>query len=466
VWSTNGHNMPASRRLFRFGLAVALTAILVAWAGRTTWREVRQLRASFSLIESDSFHVSDYIDASIRDMNEALLEHALRKDDASRKRFLDTGDKLKGWIATHADTLTLPDQREKLAQISAALDVYLSRGARLMEDHARPDGRPVLEPVESDAAPLLALCEGLEATERVALAEFIKNSGHSLIWVEGQLWVLLFLVIGLGVVVGLSGYREFLAPLRNQLHQSRSVIERHEKLASLGTLAAGVAHEIRNPLTAINVRIHSLKRSLASGSSEHEDATVIDHEIKRLEGIVQAFLQFARPAEPRFVTIAADSLLVRVRALLGGQMEKAAIQLLLESPPDLWVRVDPQQIEQVLINLVQNAAESIERDGVIRLGARKDVARLAGQSSSVVVLEVSDTGKGIPPEVQKRLFDPFFTTKEEGTGLGLSIAMRIVEQQGGVLHYRTQAGRGTTFSLLLPEAAHHSDERSTKNTTH
>ena len=147
-------------------------------------------------------------------------------------------------------------------------------------------------------------------------------------------------------------------------------------------------------------------------------------------------------------------------------MEKAAIQLLLESPPDLWVRVDPQQIEQVLINLAQNAAESIERDGVIRLRARKDVARLAGRSAPVVVLEVSDTGKGIPPDVQKRLFDPFFTTKEEGTGLGLSIATRIVEQQGGALQFTTQIGRGTTFSLLLPEAEHHSDESSTKDTTH
>jgi signal transduction histidine kinase len=458
--------MTASRRFFRFGLAVAVTAILVAWVGRTTWREVRQLRASFSLVESDTFHLSDYIEAPIRNMNEALLEHDLRKDEVSKRRFVDAGEKLKQWIGAHAGPLPTSDQREKLAQIEAALAVYLSRGAKLMKDHATSDGKPVLEQVETNAAPLLALCESLAATERVALAEFMKNSGRSLIWVEGLLLVSLLLVIGLGAVVGLSGYRNLLAPLRNQLRQSRAVIERNEKLTSLGTLAAGVAHEIRNPLTAINVRVHSLKRSLVSGTSEHEDATVIDNEIKRLEGIVQAFLQFARPAEPEFVTVSADSLLVRVRALLGGQMEKAAIQLLLEAPPDLWVRVDPQQIEQVLINLAQNAAESIQRDGVIRLRARKDVARFGGRSGPAVVLEVIDTGKGIPLEVQKRLFDPFFTTKEEGTGLGLSIAMRIVEQQGGALQFTTQPGRGTTFSLLLPEAEHHSNESSTKDTNH
>jgi signal transduction histidine kinase len=458
--------MSASRGFLRFGLAVAVTVILVAWAARTTWREVRQLRASFSLVENDSFHLSDYIEAPIRTMNEALMEHDLRKDEVSKRRFLDAGEKLKQWIGVHAGTLATADQRQKVAQIQAALEVYLTRGAKLMEDHATSDSKPVLEQVETNAAPLLVLCEGLAATERVALAEFMKRSGRSLMWVEGLLLVLLLLVVGLGAVVGLSGYRELLAPLRRQLRQSRAVIERNEKLAALGTLAAGVAHEIRNPLTAINVRVHSLKRSLVSGSSEQEDATVIGNEIKRLEGIVQSFLQFARPAAPKFVTVSADSLLVRARALLGGQMEGAAIQLLLEAPPDLWVRVDPQQIEQVLINLVQNAAESIGRAGVIRLRARKGVERLAGRSSSVVVLEVSDTGKGIPVEVQKRLFDPFFTTKEEGTGLGLSIAMRIIEQQGGALHYTTQLDQGTTFSLVLPEAEHHSDESSTKDTTH
>jgi signal transduction histidine kinase len=399
-------------------------------------------------------------------MNETLLEHDLHRDESSHARFLKQGEELKEWIRAHTDSLPTSEQRDKLAQVEAALQVYLLRGAQLMDDHTTSDGRPVLEQVEGNAAPLLELCEQMAATERVSLRDFMKTSQRSLAWLEGLLFVSLILVIGLGAVVGLSGYQELLAPLRHQLRQSHAILERNEKLASLGTLAAGVAHEIRNPLTAINVRIHSLKRDLPQGSSEHEDATVIDSEIKRLERIVQAFLQFARPAEPKFVTVSADSLLVRVRALLGGQLEKTAIQLLLESPPDLWVRADPQQVEQVLINLVQNAAESIEHDGVIRLRARKDTARLAGRSCPVVVLEVSDTGKGIPPEVQKRLFDPFFTTKEEGTGLGLSIATRILEQQGGAVQYTTQLNKGTTFMLLLPEAKHHSDEDSTQDTTH
>jgi len=104
----------------------------------------------------------------------------------------------------------------------------------------------------------------------------------------------------------------------------------------------------------------------------------------------------------------------------------------------------------VLINLVQNAAESIGRDGTVTLGARQSTGRLGDGETSVVILEVTDDGKGIPPEVEKRLFDPFFTTKESGTGLGLSIAARIVQMHGGALQYQTRPNHGTTFGIVLP----------------
>jgi signal transduction histidine kinase len=131
-------------------------------------------------------------------------------------------------------------------------------------------------------------------------------------------------------------------------------------------------------------------------------------------------------------------------------LDNTPVQLIVEPAPKVWIQVDPQQMEQVLINLVQNAAESIERDGTITLRARSSVARLGGRSRPVVILEVADTGKGMPPAVQKRLFDPFFTTKESGTGLGLPIAARIVEKHGGVLQCHTEVGRGTTFGIVLP----------------
>jgi signal transduction histidine kinase len=226
--------------------------------------------------------------------------------------------------------------------------------------------------------------------------------------------------------------------------------ERHEKLASLGLLAAGVAHEIRNPLTAIKAALFIQKKKLHSGSPERDNVEVVEREILRLERIVNDFLHFARPAEPELTTIAADLLLLESKHFFAPQLKKNNIQLNLEPSEPMRIRVDVAQLKQVLINLIQNAADSIGQDGKITLRARLDRKRLANREMPVVVLEVNDTGKGIPPEVEKRLFDPFFTTKENGTGLGLPIAARIVQKHGGELQYQTQVNHGTTFGIILP----------------
>ena len=344
-----------------------------------------------------------------------------------------------------------------------------------------------MEKVESKGQ-ILDLCTKLKAAEREALNEFAEDLLTALEGLQQLLMALVALVLIFGFTATSMIYRVKIAPLRAQLVESRAIIERQEKLASLGTLAAGVAHEIRNPLTAINVRLHSLKRTLVRGSSEHEDATVIDQEIQRLDRIVRNVLHFARPAEPRPAAITVVSLFSRVQDLLGSQLEKVSIRLQLASSPALWIRVDPQQIEQVLINLIQNAAESIGRDGTITLRARSTLMPLAGlprhsfgekagrprrsfrakagRTTPAVILEVIDTGKGIPLKVQERLFDPFFTTKESGTGLGLSIAARIVEKHGGALQYQTEVDRGTTFGIVLPRVEKDDDEGATENLAH
>jgi signal transduction histidine kinase len=148
-----------------------------------------------------------------------------------------------------------------------------------------------------------------------------------------------------------------------------------------------------------------------------------------------------------------------MQSLFGSQFEKASIRLNLESVPDIWVRVDPHQIEQVLINLIQNAAESMEHGGTITLRARSGKSRLNGSIRPIVMLEVGDTGTGIPPDVQNKIFEPFFTTKEEGTGLGLAISARIIGKHGGTLECRSEVNRGTTFTIVLPPAkAEETDE--------
>ena len=213
-----------------------------------------------------------------------------------------------------------------------------------------------------------------------------------------------------------------------------------------------MAHEIRNPLTAIKAWLFLQQKPLKRGTPEHDDAQVIANEITRLERIVREVLLFARPSEPHLAAVPADAPLHEVQTLMAPQLADAGIRLVHENSSPARVCIDSQQIKQVLINLVQNAADSIGKNGTITLRARLGSTRLAERTTETVVLEVADTGRGIAPQVEKRLFDPFFTTKDTGTGLGLSIAARIVQKHGGALQYQTHVNHGTTFGVVLPRA--------------
>ena len=161
-------------------------------------------------------------------------------------------------------------------------------------------------------------------------------------------------------------------------------------------------------------------------------------------------LQFARPFEPELAVVPAEQPLREVQTLMGPLLDKSNVKLVVDEVVSARIQIDPQQIKQVLINLIQNAADSIGKNGTVTLRARLDEKRLNDEPVSVVILEIHDTGKGIPPEAEKRLFDPFFTTKDSGTGLGLPIAARIVEKHRGALQYQTLPGTGTAFGIILP----------------
>jgi signal transduction histidine kinase len=447
--------MKVRTRSYGYALATILLALVFTWVGSNTWRELRQLHRSFDSVQTDAFHLSYHLDASVDDLNELVHRFNLSGGVEQRATFQNESQELQQWIHVRQPAITTRSERALTGQIDDAITLYVTHAANLMAEGVRAGKEPspamTLEQVDSEAAAILELCEKLRVAERAAQTQFMEDSRRALRWLQELLVVQIGLLVFMVVTGMVAVYRGMIGPLRIELGQSRARAVQHEKLAALGTLAAGVAHEIRNPLTAINVRLHSLKKNLVQDSSEQEDALVIGHEIQRLERIVQDFLKFARPAEPKLHTVSADSLLARMQLLFGPKFEKTSIRLEQESVPDVWVQADPHQMEQVLINLVQNAAESMkEPGGTITLRVRNGTSRLNGRTCPVVMLEVSDTGTGIPPEVRKRIFDPFYTTKEEGTGLGLAIAARIIEKHGGSIECRSEVNRGTTFVILLP----------------
>ena len=248
--------------------------------------------------------------------------------------------------------------------------------------------------------------------------------------------------------------RIVVAPLRQKLIENNTAIEHQRKLTHFARLATGLAHEIRNPLTAISVRLFTLQKSMNQGTSEHSDASLIRNEIDRLEQILKNFLKLARPNEPKFLPMTAETAFREVSELLTPQLQRSGFALKLDSMTNIPFLADPLQLKQVLINLIQNAVDSIEeKTGTIALRALHKITGRGPQATHQVILEVEDSGSGIATEVQERLFDPFFSTKENGTGLGLAIAAKIIEQHKGTLDFETRLGHGTVFRITLPASS-------------
>jgi signal transduction histidine kinase len=246
-----------------------------------------------------------------------------------------------------------------------------------------------------------------------------------------------------------------------QLRESRAEIERlhntqmtrAEHLATLGELAAGLAHEIRNPLAGIAGVIDIIGRDLPEKAPARSVLKEVKHEVMRVNRIVSDLLETARPKPPEYR--AADLNSTVENAMIFARQQTLAKPVKMElhkTNESLTVEHDPNQIQQVLLNLMLNAIQAMDHAN-FNSGAESgpgqvdvDIAQRDGQA----MVSVSDTGKGIKPEHLPNIFRPFYTTKGSGTGLGLSLARRIVEDHGGKITVRSEVGKGSTFEVLLP----------------
>lgn len=225
-------------------------------------------------------------------------------------------------------------------------------------------------------------------------------------------------------------------------------MERAEALANIGVLAAGLAHEIKNPLAGIAGAMQILIHDLPKGDPKREVFEEIAVQVRRIEKTVTDLLSFARPQPPEFALVDLSETLRAALFLVRQHSEAKQITFQEELAPALPpVRADPRQIQQVFLNLVLNAVQAMPTGG--KVVVRTQSVKGAG---GLVQAEVEDTGPGIPDDVREHIFEPFFTTKHKGTGLGLAIVRRIVAEHGGEIEVASVLGHGTTFTVTLPEA--------------
>lgn len=239
------------------------------------------------------------------------------------------------------------------------------------------------------------------------------------------------------------------------------------RLAALGRLSAGMAHEIRNPLSGIGTNAQVLRRRLEPGDPRLRFVDFILEEVTRLDKLIEDLLRFARPPEPRLVVHDLRESVERALALARGRIEKAGINVAVEAEQDLPPAfVDPDQIAQVLLNVILNAVQAMPEGGRLKLLLRSaerlgpvigrpgrragDQDVPAGPRRRFIEIEVRDTGIGIDRADLPKLFEPFFTTRPSGTGLGLSTSQALVRQHGGAISIESERGKGTVVTVLMP----------------
>ncbi len=386
------------------------------------------------------------------------LQHVLELDDL--RRVLIDGLAKSRRITNASLYFTDPERRglDRFAVLGPAQDDRIElASSRLLIDRLQRDGTVVVEQLERDATDARERGEIREAVEHDEAASMVRRMKASVAIVIGvganSLEGILFLgderIAEPFSAEEVQILREIAAHISLVLENSQGHqrITERDRLAAMGEMAAGLAHEIRNPLGSIKAAVQLLQPDAKPGTTEHEYLGIIAEEVDRLDRVVRSFLDYARPGQ-------GDAELVDVRESVSKTIrfirQDLPADVLLEMQCDEQVpqvRIDPAHLRQVVLNMVRNAVEAMDGKGKITVVVQR-------KTGSVAMAEIvlRDSGPGIAKSLVPKLFTPFVTTKAQGTGLGLAISQRLIAGAGGRIELRTQSGRGTTFVIALPGA--------------
>ena len=229
-----------------------------------------------------------------------------------------------------------------------------------------------------------------------------------------------------------------------EIKRLEAEVERSRRLASLGGLAAGVAHEIRNPLSSIKGFATHFRERFVDVPGEREAAEVMIREVDRINRVITQLIELARPLKMNIVPVSLPVVIRHALALIENEAAKKGVAVQTDMPAGKWeISIDADRMTQVFLNLFLNALEAMEKGGELRVS-------LLGQEEKAIRITIADTGRGIPAADLPRVFDPYFTTRSAGTGLGLAICHKIVEAHQGEIFLESEEGKGTKVSLILP----------------
>jgi signal transduction histidine kinase len=273
---------------------------------------------------------------------------------------------------------------------------------------------------------------------------FLPHVFHRWGYIHLQTYDVLFEIILYNIVAWVSGTLvEKERKRREELKKAQEELIQANKYKVIGELAAGIAHEIRNPLGSIQGSLEILRKDYQPEDAKYEFLNILLKEVKRLNKVITDFLNYAKPALPNLIDTNINQLISETVLFLSPQAVKKGVSLKTELEKNLpRIKADPSQLKQAFINLILNSLESIEDKGEITISVYQDKNRLK--------LAFKDNGKGMSEETKNKILTPFFSTKEGGTGLGLGIVERIIQNHKGEIKVESTLGKGTIFTLSFP----------------
>ena len=233
--------------------------------------------------------------------------------------------------------------------------------------------------------------------------------------------------------------------ISEELRKNQESLIRSEKLAAIGTTTAGVAHELRNPLTYLSAVAQVLHKKWDDPQFKESVGEMLPSEIQRMQLIVEGLLDYSRTRELALKPVDIKEVLEKTTALLNYEIKKNKIYVKTDYRHVKKANADPNRLMQVFMNLIANAVQAIGEKG-------GDLSISTSDAENEIRISIIDTGPGIPKDKLKKVFDPFFSTKEAGTGLGLSISKKIIDEHKGSLYVDSESGQGTTFTICLPSS--------------
>ncbi|HEY8503807.1 MAG TPA: ATP-binding protein [Gemmataceae bacterium] len=479
----------------------AVSILLLGLGVGAAWH-VHRLQRSNSDLLADNFvgmRAAQKLEIGIREVHTQFGRFLINGDRKHLDRVPTLREQTEYWLGEAERSAKTEEEVELMARVRAGYDHFFREYDRLTSESA-PHGvyweiSALIDPVLTNEI-LVPAHEFLELNEKLMQANELENQALA----DRLVWGLLILgtcgasggllagltialvmrrrmvqvqlrlqdtaeqlneVVGPITLTGGPGLRDLdfdlqklAEPIRKvvrRLHQSQREVMRAEQLAWVGQIAAGIAHEVRNPLTTMKILIQAATEREA-GELSPRDLQVLEEEIGRLERLIGSFLEFARPPKTEKRPFELDRVFRQTLGLIRPRAEAAGVTLKCRLPrPPLTLEADIGQVHQVLFNLLLNALQASPRGGTVTVEAKP--ARIRRRGGRYLVLSVRDEGPGLPGDLGDQIFEPFVSTKESGMGLGLSICRRIVEAHGGRVTAADHPGGGAVFTVTLPLSA-------------